>query len=164
MNIISECKYGIHDLSRIEVNRRGLPRFNMPLELGIDLGAERYGNSRLQTKTLLVMDKTPYRYQQFVSDISGQDVQAHRGSVKLAITLVRDWLACESGRSSIPGGNHIHNKYRSFCSELPVLCETLKTTPKELTFSDFIPLINGWLEVNDSEVQSVFKLTTEYES
>lgn len=32
--IIQECKFGIHDISRVELNENGLPRFNMPLELG----------------------------------------------------------------------------------------------------------------------------------
>lgn len=37
--IIADCKFGIHDLSRTEPNpETGLPRFNMPLELGIFLG------------------------------------------------------------------------------------------------------------------------------
>ena len=40
-NIIAECKYSIHDLSRTQLDRRHrLPRFNMPLELGIDLGCK----------------------------------------------------------------------------------------------------------------------------
>ena len=34
LNIIDECKYGIHDLSRTELSHNsGLPRFNMPFEL-----------------------------------------------------------------------------------------------------------------------------------
>ena len=33
--IIAECRYGIHDLSRITLETaHRLPRFNMPLELG----------------------------------------------------------------------------------------------------------------------------------
>ena len=33
--IIGECRYGIHDLSRVTVDsKRRLPRFNMPLETG----------------------------------------------------------------------------------------------------------------------------------
>jgi hypothetical protein len=40
--IIRECRYGIHDLSRVTLDsRHRLPRFNMPLELGIFLGAKR---------------------------------------------------------------------------------------------------------------------------
>ena len=43
-NIIDECRFGIHDLSRTELDQvNRLPRFNMPLELGIFLGAKRYG-------------------------------------------------------------------------------------------------------------------------
>lgn len=109
MTIIGQCKYGIHDLSRTELNSGGLPRFNMPLELGIDLGADRYGDSRLRTKTLLVLDRTPFRYQQFISDISGQDVQAHGRSVRRVVALVRDWLAAESELPSIPGGNYVYD-------------------------------------------------------
>ena len=37
--IIAECKYGIHDICRTELDSAtNLPRFNMPLELGIFLG------------------------------------------------------------------------------------------------------------------------------
>src|SRR5436190_1630456 len=46
MDIISECKYSIHDLSRTSLDRETeLPRFNMPFELGLDLGCRRFGNS-----------------------------------------------------------------------------------------------------------------------
>ena len=43
--IISECRYGVHDISRTEVDGNPpLPRFNMPLELGLFLGAEAIEN------------------------------------------------------------------------------------------------------------------------
>ena len=39
-DLIRSCKYAIHDLSRVEVSTSSLlPRFNMPFELGLDLGA-----------------------------------------------------------------------------------------------------------------------------
>ena len=35
-NIIADCRYGIHDISRTELDQTsGFPRFNMPLELGV---------------------------------------------------------------------------------------------------------------------------------
>lgn len=44
-DLIECCRYGIHDLSRTELDdANALPRFNMPLELGIFLGAKRYGD------------------------------------------------------------------------------------------------------------------------
>ena len=42
--LIEECRYGIHDLSRTKLDEiNALPRFNMPIELGLFLGAMRYG-------------------------------------------------------------------------------------------------------------------------
>ena len=41
MEIIADCKYGIHDISRTQLGTNKLPRFNMPFELGIDLGFRR---------------------------------------------------------------------------------------------------------------------------
>jgi hypothetical protein len=39
--LISECRFAIHDLSRTQSDETsGLPRFNMPLELGIFLGSK----------------------------------------------------------------------------------------------------------------------------
>lgn len=56
--IIEECRYGIHDISRTEVDGDPpLPRFNMPLELGLFLGAKRYGNRDQKTKRALVLDR-----------------------------------------------------------------------------------------------------------
>ena len=80
-NIIAECKYSIHDLSRTQLDKtHRLPRFNMPLELGIDLGCKRFGKEHEQEKVVLVMDIERFRYQRFISDISGQDVYAHGGT------------------------------------------------------------------------------------
>jgi len=47
LTIIGECKFGIHDISRTELSEgSGLPRFNMPLELGLFLGAARFGGGQ----------------------------------------------------------------------------------------------------------------------
>lgn len=150
LNIVPQCKYGIHDLSRTEPGDNGLPRFNMPLELGIDMGASKYGDRRLRSKTLLVLDRTPFRYQRFISDISGQDVQAHGRSVKQVVTLVRDWLAAESGLTTTPGGNYVYHRYRSFRRDLPALCLRLRRDIDELTFGDFTQVIKIWLEENEA--------------
>src|SRR3989304_547094 len=46
-DLIFRSKYGIHDISRTQLDKRNrLPRFNMPLELGIFLGAKAYGTAR----------------------------------------------------------------------------------------------------------------------
>src|SRR5258708_13352335 len=64
----------------------------MPLELGMFLGAQRFGAGRHKNKNCLILDREPFRYQQFLSDISGQDIAAHGGDATALIAKVRDWL------------------------------------------------------------------------
>jgi hypothetical protein len=62
--IVEQCRYGIHDLSRTESDGNPpLPRFNMPLELGLFIGARRYGNEEQKRKSVLILDVEQYRYQ-----------------------------------------------------------------------------------------------------
>ena len=92
-DLISESKYGIHDISRVTLDHvHRLPRFNMPLELGLWLGAKRFGSKRDKQKRALVLDKLPHRYQIFCSDIAGQDATFHRNDTAIVIRRIRDWL------------------------------------------------------------------------
>ena len=77
--LVKNCRLGVHDISRTELNAADLPRFNMPFELGLFLGAKQFGNAVQRRKTCLVLDREPYRYQAFLSDIAGQDIAAHGG-------------------------------------------------------------------------------------
>jgi hypothetical protein len=150
LSIISECKYGIHDISRTEVNRsNSLPRFNMPLELGLDLGCRRFGAGKQRLKRLLVMDRSRHRYQKFISDIAGQDIIPHSKSPKQVIRQVRDWLSLESKEGNIPGGLYMHRRYQVFQMALPILCKKLKLSPKQLTFGDYSKIVRIWLEENE---------------
>lgn len=148
MDIIAECKYGVHDISRTEVGKNGLPRFNMPLELGLDLGCSKFGSVHQKQKKLLVMDRTRFRYQKFISDIAGQDIEPHSTKINKVINNVRDWLSTESGDTSIPGGDHMVRKYRAFRLALPILCKSQRRSIKKLTFADFTHLCKVWLEEN----------------
>jgi hypothetical protein len=143
--IVEECRYGIHDLSRTELDSRTrLPRFNMPLELGLFLGAKRFGASLQRKKRCLVLDRAPHRYQKFISDIAGQDIKAHRKNEDVAIALTRDWLRNCLGRI-MPGGNHISRQYRRFNAKLPELCGRLQLRRSEMTFNDFANIATDWV-------------------
>lgn len=145
-NIINSCKYGIHDISRTELSEgHKLPRFNMPLELGIFLGAKKFGNRSQNAKSCLIMDKEQYRFQKFISDIAGQDIKAHGNESKNLLRIVRNWLSSSSGRITIPGANTIWNRYQKFISDLPDLCLALQWDLDDLTFNDYTLLITEWL-------------------
>lgn len=148
-NIIAECKFGIHDISRTQPDPESqLPRFNMPLELGFFLGAKRYGSGRQRSKSCKVLDVDRYRFQRFCSDIAGQDISAHGFDPARAIRAVRDWLQSNRPRVVIPSGSRIVQRYRQFQTDLPMLCETLRLEIGELTFIDFQNLVVEWLRAN----------------
>jgi hypothetical protein len=145
--LIDQCNHGIHDISRTEVEDQPyqLPRFNMPLELGIFLGAKRFRGHSSQ-KRCLIMDRAPYRYKRFISDIGGQDIKAHDNSPANAIRHVRNWLQSAPGKASIPGGAIIWKKYGRFRRELPVIAEEAELDPAQLTFIDYLQLVINWLK------------------
>ena len=148
--MIGHCRLGIHDISRTESDPvSGLPRFNMPLELGMFLGAKRYGNPRQRRKRCLILDREQYRYQQFCSDIAGHDIRAHENEPALAIRIVRDWLRnALADAGTFPGGARIASRYAAFEAELPLICELLGLDVEELAFNDLTLLISIWLREN----------------
>ena len=151
-NIIEDCRYGIHDISRTELDEvLRLPRFNMPLELGIFLGAKRFGVEDQERKKCLVMDKEQYRYQKFISDIAGQDIFVHNNSPEEIVRVVRDWLGTASGRRTIPGGGIIWRRYQDFLNDLPQLAQRFQLELVDLEdFNNYIYAVAGWLSLYSS--------------
>jgi hypothetical protein len=114
--IISESRLAVHDISRTQLDRgTRLPRFNMPLELGIFLGAKSFGSGDQKRKVAVILDTDRYRYQKFISDIAGQDIRAHSGRVDHVVHEVRDFLSThrEAG-VFLPGGEKIVERRRRF--------------------------------------------------
>jgi hypothetical protein len=144
--IIKDCRWGIHDISRTDLNASGLPRFNMPLELGLFLGAKRFGTGLHSRKSCLVLDRDRYRYQEFISDIAGQDVAAHTNDPAAAIKAVRDWLSiAKAGIRRPPGGAAIAARYSRFADELPRICADAELEVSELTFVEYADMASTWL-------------------
>jgi hypothetical protein len=145
IELIAQSRFSIHDLSRTQLDdASSLPRFNMPLELGIDLGCKAFSPSH-KNKTLLVFDAEKHRFQRYISDIGGQDIHHHGNDPKIAVKRVRDWLRTESDRQDIPGGAAIYARYTAFRSDLPRICVELKLDESDLTFVDFSRTIAEWL-------------------
>ncbi len=142
--IISECKFGVHDLSRVQFS--SLPRLNMAFELGLDIGACEFGGQRHRDKAILILDTKQFRYRKFISDISGQDPTIYNGKVSGIIKAVRDWLH-QYVRELPVGANDIYNSYRSFQHAEGKL-RVLKKLDDANTFNfmDFSALVRIWLE------------------
>ncbi len=144
--LIDISKYAIHDISRTELdNDTNLPRFNMPFELGVFIGASSFGDNRQKQKNCLILEGEPYGYQKFISDIAGHDIRAHDNNPEQVITLIRNWLGDSSGRRTIPGGSYILRGYRLFKGKLSSMCRVIPIEIDELTYNDYRNLISEWL-------------------
>lgn len=147
VRIIRSCRLAIHDLSRVELSgRHSLPRFNMPFELGLDIGCRRFGHRQFGEKRILILDSKRYRYQAFISDISGQNIHTHNNVPDNVIRRVRDWLRVNSRRSLLPGQRHIARSFRAFTKSLPEYCRQTGLDRKDLLFVDYVRLTQIWIE------------------
>jgi len=150
--LIEGCRYGVHDISRIGLEHdSGLPRFNMPFELGMDLGCKKFGKTRNRQKRLLVLDAEPHRYQAFLSDIAGQDIRVHRNAPDQVIGILRDWLRTASTRENIPGELVIRRRFQAFAQALPKICEALGVDRGNLNYLDYVAFVVNWLKAAEAE-------------
>jgi hypothetical protein len=119
----------------------------MPLELGLFLGAQRFGTGAQRRKSCLVLDRDKYRYREFISDIAGQDIAAHGEDVEQAMKAVRDWLAVSNaGTIPAPGKAAMGRRYRRFMADLPAICSATDRNMGELTFTEFADAASTWLQ------------------
>ena len=79
LELIQRCRYSVHDLSRVEIDRTRptTPRFNMPFELGLAVAWQRTHPRR---HTWFVFEAKEHRLEKSLSDLGGTDVYIHRGS------------------------------------------------------------------------------------
>jgi hypothetical protein len=141
--IIGDCRLSIHDLSRKGPDPvHGLSRFNMPLEMGLCLGAKSFGQ---REKTLLVMETQPFDYRKFMSDIAGRDIKHHGDDPAEIIRQVRSWLNAQNSGHDLPGGQALNTLYRRFRDDLPSLLGEMQLDESEVKFIDWSRLIEKWL-------------------
>jgi hypothetical protein len=147
--LIEACDKSIHDLSRVELNPSGLPRFNMPFEFGLFLGAHRFGGKRHKSKTALAMVAAPYKLPIYLSDIAGNDPAAHGDDPTEVIRIVRKFLHVRPDGNQLPGAAHIRDTFAQFKSELPNLAAALNIAEDEIDpfrdYRDFIAILQAFL-------------------
>jgi len=153
INLIDHCKYGLHDLSRVELDRdTGLPRFNMPFELGIFYGAKKFGTDKKnKSKSCIIFEKEQYSYQKFISDISGIDIKNHDNLPENIIFAIRNWLSTSSKRKTIPYAPTIFSRYEEFYNNFKNSCDSQNIDCNSLPFIELTRNISDWLKLNPIE-------------
>lgn len=114
IGLIEGSNFSIHDLSRIELSK-GIPRFNMPVELGLALYRSHLTRGKHR---VYVFESEPYRAQQSTSDINGIDPQIHNGTVKGVMAGLRNILRQPRDVTTVP---EMLTSYRAVRKKLPAL-------------------------------------------
>jgi hypothetical protein len=145
-DIIAACRLSVHDISNTRPDRTSrLPRFNMPLELGLFLGAKRFGAGQNKKKSCIIFDTEKYRYQAFISDIAGQDIHAHHGKTETLIAEFSQWLRAEFKDHRVPGGAAVVREFNRFQKDFPGILKGLRLKRAEVSFQDFRKIAEKWI-------------------
>ena len=151
---IKNSKYSIHDLSRMVASKAGeIARFNMPFELGLDIGIRRAARrSRLWSKRNLIIDKEKYRYQKALSDLSGNDIQVYEDSPERLVLVLRNWFTSNIHPKQ-PSGSSIWEAYNEFQTYFAKF--TLEEGYEErdiinMPFNELIYFMSRWVKARNS--------------
>ena len=147
--LISESAFGIHDLSRIRAAKKGeYSRFNMPFELGLDIGAKVFNQRKFSSKKHLILEKEKYRYQRALSDLSNSDIKSHSNKEVTLVKHIRNWLV-ENGLRNAPSPTRIWYLFIDFISDFDERRRIEGFTKEdiyEMPINEFINYIKEWID------------------
>ena len=146
---IRNSKYSIHDLSRSKpMKKNELPRFNMPYELGLDIGCATFGSKNYASKKILILETERYYYQKIISDIAGQDIENHNDDPATLIRKMRNWFSTVDSSNSYPSANKVWIAYNQFYEDITKTLTDEGFTAIEIEnmpTSDFIKFSKDWI-------------------
>jgi len=145
---IKNAKYAIHDLSRMKSSRENeLARFNMPFELGLDVGCKLFGGKKFKDKCAIILDEKEYRYRKALSNISGYDIEIHGASPEIAVRKVRNWIYHLKGETVMQSANKIWQDYNQFLADFYIIAKNYnlsKADIDEMPWAEYCNYIRYW--------------------
>ena len=147
--LVSECPRTIHDLSRIELSKDALPRFNMPFELGLAMGAKYFGGSKRRRNSALIMVRKDYVLSTYLSDLGGNDPVSHNGDPDVVITIVSRYLHTTPAGTLLPGPRISIARFGRFKESLPAMAKAIERDESEVhaykDYRAYLALLNEFL-------------------
>ena len=119
-------------LSRIELSENALPRFNMPFELGLAIGAKYFGGPKLRRNSALIMVRKDYVLNAYLSDLGGNDPVAHNDSPNEVIRAVTRYLHATPQGRVLRGAQSTIARFDRFKETLPVMAAALGRAHNEV--------------------------------
>ena len=147
--LIRQSARSIHDLSRIELGHNDLPRFNMPFELGLAIGAKRFGLRR-SSDAIKIMVAEPYKLPACLSDLGGNDPSVHHRDPDRVIKIVRDFLHRTPAGGLLPGPSKLSAAFADFRRNLPAIARRIEFKPNEVggftSYREFLVCVAEFLK------------------
>jgi hypothetical protein len=142
--LIQSCRYSIHDLSRIQIDRNPppTPRFNMPFELGLAIAWSKLNSTR---HTWFVSESVERRAQKSLSDLNGTDLNIHDGSPEGVMRELCNAFVRRENRPRVP---QMMDSYRALRRILPTIKRN-SGTDKVFTATMFEELITTAAIIRD---------------
>ena len=118
LDLIAQCSYSIHDLSRVERDRTApqTPRFNMPFELGLAVAHEM--GARGRNHRWFVCEAKERRLLKSLSDLNGTDPYIHGGRIIGVFRELRN-IFTKPGRQ--PTVQQMGRIYRQIRKSIPAI-------------------------------------------
>jgi hypothetical protein len=116
-NLIRSCRYSVHDLSRVQLDRYppSTPRFNMPFELGL---AVAWAAQNPQLHACFAFEEDRYRPLKSISDLNGTDFHIHHGTVEGVMRELCNAFVRTKKRPTVP---FMMSMYRKLRRRLPLI-------------------------------------------
>jgi len=121
--LIRQCRYSLHDLSRVELNRvhPPTPRFNLPFELGLAVASAKLQRVR---ENWYVFEAVRHRLSKSLSDLDGSDPYIHNSTPE---RLLRELTNALVRRRRQPTVRQLEDLYSDLKKAVPALKRELKT-------------------------------------
>ena len=152
LRLIKECKYSIHDLSRLKSEKANeFSRLNMPFELGIEYGCRRIANNHLRTKRSLILEKKRYDIQKALSDLNGVDIKSHNNNPARTVQALQHWLIETVGMTDIDSPSVIWDRFNEFSYDFYVRRKSQgysRNDLKMMPIPQYIRFIRQWINSN----------------
>lgn len=146
--LLADSDHTFHDLSRTESSAHGLPRFNMPFELGLAMGARQFGQGRQKAKRACIMVARPHALPRYLSDLAGSDPAAHGGDPHEVVRIVRDHLHKTPSGLPLPGAVHMIELFERFRADVAFLAREARLTVEEAHarrgYRNYMDLLGGF--------------------
>jgi hypothetical protein len=143
--LIMDSKYGIHDISRMKISKSGFPRFNMPFELGLDMGIRSSGETRYRSKVIYILDERHHRHAIALSDLAGYDPIIHKANPETLIRGLRNAFYITLNNPNISSSTKLWFDYQKSRSDILLHLDISEDEFNLMQLSEYTHWVKQWI-------------------